>query len=180
MNTNGLHPVVQQHIGHIEFSIVNNCLIQRLLRKRYRLGFALDEHQRLHRLVIDDCIASLLHFAHLDSRFDCYERGRKAKLLHQPVKQLLAHPLLGCQTHPTMTPLAKDLLLIVVNACTHCLLQIVIFERTRSVKNQMIRLRVVIDHKVTLLEELEVILHLGVLEGCLHFGVHYLQAVGVQ
>ena len=44
----------------------------------------------------------------------------------------------------------------------------------------MIRLRVVIDHKVTLLEELEVILHLGVLEGCLHFGVHYLQAVGVQ
>jgi len=158
---------MQEHIGYIEFSIIRNCLIQRLLREGHRLGFALDEHERLHHLVIDNGIAPFLHFAHFDSRFHRYERCRKAKLLHHPVKQLLAHPFLGRQAHPTMTPFAKDLLLIVVNACTHYFLaararlfEIVVFERTRTVENQMLGGGIIIDHEVTLLEQLEVIVYL--------------------
>ena len=158
---------MQQHIGHIEFSIIRNCLIQRLLREGYGLGFALDEHERLGRLVIDHGIAPFLHFAHFDSRFHRYERGRKSKLLHHPVKQLLAHPLLGRQAHPTMTPFAKDLLLIVVNSCSHYflaararLLEIVVFERTRTVEYQMLGSSIIIDHEVALFEQLEVIVYL--------------------
>ena len=108
---------VQQQIGHIEKPVVSKCLIQRFLGQRHGLRLAFDEHERCHLTVIDDCVcAEVLAVGHSERRFDGNKGGRITQLLHQTVKQLLANPLFGGQTHPAVTPLAENLLLIIIHA----------------------------------------------------------------
>ena len=117
---------MEHQIRYIEFSVISNRLIESLLRERYGLCFAFDDHHRCHLPVIDHRITAFLGFSYLDRLFHRDEGCRVTKLLHQTVKQLLTHPLFGRQTHPTVAPLAEDLLLIVIYARAQGLLKIVI------------------------------------------------------
>ena len=107
---------MEHQIRYIEFSIIYNSLIECFLRQRNGLCFTFDNHLRFHLVVINDGIATFLHFTYSDCLFDGDKGCRVTKLLHQTVKQLLSNPFLGCQTHPTATPFAEDLLLIVIYA----------------------------------------------------------------
>ena len=110
---------MQEQIGDIQLTVVCLCLVQRLLGQRDGLRLALNEHQRLHLSVIDYRVASLVPLAYRDGLLHGDEGSRKAKLLHQPVKQLLAYPFLRRQAHPLFAPFAEDLLFTIVYARAH-------------------------------------------------------------
>ena len=65
-----------------------------------------------------------------------------------------------------------------IRACA--LLEIVIFERARTVEYQVFRLGVVIHYEIALFEQLEMILHLGVLQRSLYLCRDYFEAVRIE
>ena len=75
------------------------------------------------KIAIDDCIATKepplglsLKGREMKRHFHGDEGGRVVQLLHQAVKQLLTDPLFRRQAHPFTSPIAEDLLLIIIYA----------------------------------------------------------------
>ena len=104
--------------------------------KGHRLCLTFDEHERNNptlalptregSLSIDDCVGTKeptpipsLKGRETECHFYSDERSGIVQLLHQMVKQLLPDPLFGRKSHPTVTPFAEDLLLILVYAGAH-------------------------------------------------------------
>ena len=72
--------------------IIHRCLIKHLGCECNMFGFELKEHERLQRLGIDDCIATLLHPSSNGYRhFYSDERLRVAALFDQSVQKRLPH-----------------------------------------------------------------------------------------
>ena len=124
-----------QQVRYIEPAVVVERLVECLLRQRHSLRFALDDEEgekptpipslKGREISIDDCIAAkeFTFFPALKGRemkrhLYCDEGGGIAELLHQPVQQLLTHPLFGRKAHPAVPPRAEDLLFILVYART--------------------------------------------------------------
>lgn len=122
---------MQQQVWYIEPAVVVERLVECLLCQRHSLRLAFDDEEgekptpipslKGREISIDDCIAAkeFTFFPALKGRemkrhLYCDEGGGIAELLHQPVQQLLTHPLFGRQTHPAMTPLTEDLLFSVL------------------------------------------------------------------
>jgi len=110
---------MQDDVRYIQFSIIRDCLVKRLLGERYSVGFTFDEYQRLHCMIEYHRIAAFLHLAYLYSCLHGDERSGKTKLLHHPVKQLLAYPFFRREPHPTMPPCTENLFFAVKDACPH-------------------------------------------------------------
>ena len=119
---------MQQQERHVEFTIIGDCLVEGLLGQGDGLRLALDDHQGLQRGVINHGVASEelapvlpLKGRETKSHLDSNERSGKTKLLHHAVKQLLSNPLFRREAHPSVAPVAEDLLFVVLKTSLHYL-----------------------------------------------------------
>jgi hypothetical protein len=117
---------MQQQERHVEFTIIGDCLVEGLLGQGDGLRLALDEKEGLQRGVIDYRVAAnkptlvpSLKGREMKSHFNGNERSGIAELLHHAVQQLLSNPLFRRQPHPSVPPVAEDLLFAVVETGSH-------------------------------------------------------------
>lgn len=78
-----LTSVAEHEQRHLQFAVVDSGLVKDLLREVHGRGFELNEHERLHLVVINDGIATFLHARHLNGHFHGYETVRIAELIYQ-------------------------------------------------------------------------------------------------
>lgn len=125
LHDNGLRPVVENKVRHLQAAVVGDRLVERALCERHGVGLELYQHHRAGVKVVDNGIAALVGIADLDRHLDPDKTGRIQKIPHQTVEEILSYPFLRREPHIATTPLAENLLLIVLYAgfqsITHCL-----------------------------------------------------------
>ena len=105
---------MKEKVRDVERAVVGCRLVKCFLCQGHRFCFAFDEHYGVHGVVIHNGVTAFLRLTHRDGLFHGDEGGGISELLHQTVKQLLSNPLLRSKAYPAVTPLAEDLLLVVL------------------------------------------------------------------
>ena len=61
--------IAKHQYRHMQSTVVDSGLVEDFLGEMNRWSFELNEHQRLHMLVIDDCIATFLYTSNFYRNF---------------------------------------------------------------------------------------------------------------
>ena len=92
------HPIAHNQIWRTQHTVVGSNLLEHLLRDGHLGGLVFDNHQRkTARLRIDHRIAAPRHTPHTHLHLVGHQTGGIAQMLHEIMREMLAHPFLGSQ-----------------------------------------------------------------------------------